>query len=116
MQLTLQDNQIWIGNQAVDFRRSIDGLCSVIAEQFNRNPQAGLYIFYNRTRDKIKALGWHRNGFVLIYKRLERGRFHVINHENDFISLDKLQLSWLLAGLDWPTMTSWDELEYEEFY
>lgn len=116
MQLTLQDNHIWVSNQAVDFRKSIDGLCRVISAQFGRNPQEGIYIFHNRTRDKIKVLGWHRNGFALIYKRLEQGRFHISNHNNDIINLDKRQLSWLLAGLDWLAMTAWDELEYDEFY
>jgi transposase len=116
MQVTLLDNQIWISGQAVDFRKSINGLCGVVVAQFGLKPQNGIYIFYNRSRDKVKILGWHGNGFVLIYKRLEKGRFHTIKIENDFFELNKQQLSWLLAGLNWPLMSSWGELEYDVFY
>ncbi len=115
MQLTLHSNQIWIGREAVDFRKAIDGLCSVVIEQFGHNPQQGIYIFYNRGRDKIKVLGWHRNGFVLIYKRLEHGRFHIVKQSDDVVMLDAKQLSWLLAGLDWPLMSNWEELNYDDY-
>jgi len=116
MQLTLQDSKIWVCNQSVDFRKSIDGLCGTVIEQFEKEPKDGVFVFYNRNRDKIKILGWHRNGFVLIYKRLEHGKFHVLNRGDGFITLDKRQLSWLLAGLDWPLMSDFQELEYDEFF
>ncbi len=88
----------------------------MVVEQFGRHPQAGIYIFYNRARDKVKILGWHRNGFVLIYKRLEQGRFHVDKQSDEAVTLDKRQLSWLVAGLDWSSMSTWNDLEYDEFF
>ena len=115
MQLTLNDPQIWVCNQPVDFRRSIDGLCAIVVGQLGQRPQDGIYIFYNRTRDRVKVLGWHRNGFVLIYKRLEQGRFHAANQSQGTVNVDERQLTWLLAGLDWPSMSNWSELEYDEF-
>ena len=116
MQLILQESKIWVCSQAVDFRKSIDGLCGAVVEQFEQKPKDGIFVFYNRNRDKIKILGWHRNGFVLIYKRLEQGKFYILNQDNGFVTLDKRQLSWLLAGLDWPLMSNFDELEYNEFF
>lgn len=115
MQLTINATQIWVCSAPVDFRRSIDGLSEVIISQFNRTPSDGLFIFFNRSRDKAKLLAWHTNGFVLLYKRLERGRFTVLKTGDELISLEPRQLSWLLAGLDWVSMSRWNELEYEDY-
>jgi transposase len=32
-----------------------------------------VFIFINRSRDRIKLLHWQQGGFVLYYKRLEKG-------------------------------------------
>lgn len=109
MQLKLTGKEIVLAQDAVDFRKSIDGLCGLITE-INIEK---IYIFYNKLRNKLKILGWHRNGFILLYKRLEKRKF-VINGENK--SLDVQQLSWLLAGLDWEEMSNFGELKYKDFY
>ncbi len=54
MQLKLSSPKIWLATQAIDFRLSIDGLCQMIQSKFNLNLKEGLFIFYNRTRKKIK--------------------------------------------------------------
>jgi transposase len=59
----------------VDFRRSIDGLSALVMTEMKGNPKESIYLFINRGRDKIKCLFWHKNGFVLFYKRLEKGKF-----------------------------------------
>ena len=115
MQMTLHSCDIWVSTVPVDFRKSIDGLCAVITDFGNKHPQAGLYVFYNQSRDKVKILGWHHNGFVLVYKRLEKGRFYVTKDTDGMVLLDKEQLSWLLAGLDWVSMRAWDELSFSDF-
>ena len=82
MQLQLYGKKIWVYRSAIDFRRSIDGLSSLITSELKQNPKEGVYLFYNRYRDKIKGLSWHKNGFVLFYKRIESGRFSM--HFNRF--------------------------------
>lgn len=116
MQLVLSESSIWVSNKSVDFRKSIDGLCATIMLEFSRNPQNGIYIFFNRNRDKIKILGWHRNGFTLVYKRLEKSKFTLPKYTDEIIELNNKQLSWLLAGLDWSSMSTWPELEFDSFY
>jgi len=61
-----------------------------------------LFVFCNRTRDKVKLLYWKRNGFVLWYKRLEEHKFKWLNgHDaNDAIAITGKQLNQLLDGLD----------------
>ncbi len=116
MQLKLSSPKIWLATQAVDFRLSIDGLCQMIQSKFNLNLKEGLFIFYNRTRKKIKILTWHQNGFVLVYKRLEHGFFSIRTSEEGLVSVDERQLSWLLAGLDWVSMSAWKELEFDDYF
>ena len=36
-----------------------------------------MFLFTNKKKDKIKALKWDENGFVVYYKRLERGAFRI---------------------------------------
>ncbi len=60
----------------MDRRKSIDGLAVLVGERIEANPLSGhLFAFVSRRRDRVKLLAWDRNGFVLIYKRLEKGRF-----------------------------------------
>jgi transposase len=62
--------------EPVDFRKSIDGLAMAVGLALGRDPLCGeLFIFRNKRRNALKALYWTPNGFVLLYKRLERGRF-----------------------------------------
>ena len=116
MQIQLKAPEILFYNTAIDFRRSIDGLVSLIHTHLNKNPAQGIYIFFNRTKDKLKILAWHGNGFVLLYKRLECGKFTIPDSTDvQSVVLDEKQLSWALAGLDWDKMRSWNQLEFDEY-
>lgn len=116
MQLQLYGKKIWIYRTSTDFRKSIDGLSSLIINDIRQQPKDGIYLFFNRNRDKIKCLSWHKNGFVLLYKRLEVGRFRIeFNQATGVIEVNTDELGWLLAGLEWQKMQDWKELNYEKF-
>ncbi len=62
--------------EPTDMRKSFDGLCGVVSRELGRSPTSGdVFVFLNRRRTHIKLLSWDRNGFVLYYKRLEKGTF-----------------------------------------
>jgi transposase len=62
--------------QSTDMRKSFDGLCGLITSELGQNPMSGdLFIFLNKPRNRIKMLRWEPGGFVLFYKRLEKGTF-----------------------------------------
>lgn len=116
MQLQLYGKQIWVYRKAIDFRKSITGLSSLIESEIQHNPQKGIYLFYNRGSDKIKCLSWHKNGFILFYKKLERGRFYFkFNKAEGIMQIQAEELGWLLAGLEWQKMRNWQELDYDKF-
>lgn len=83
-------------------RKSFDGLSGIVINELNGNPLSGdVYIFINRRRDRIKLLIWDRNGFWLLYKRLEEGRFQELffkDSKGAYISYESLIM--LLEGID----------------
>jgi transposase len=116
MQLQLYGKKIWVFKGPIDFRKSMDGLSSLIMNDIKQDPKSGIFLFYNKGKDKIKCLSWHKNGFVLIYKRLEKGKFCFnFNKEQGVSEMNMDELSWLLAGLEWQKMRHWNELSYDKF-
>jgi transposase len=68
--------QAYVCRDRVDMRRGVDGLLQLVGQSFGRDPFGGqMFIFIGKRRDKAKLLWWHHTGFLLLYKRLERGRF-----------------------------------------
>lgn len=71
------DKTVYLCCGYTDMRKSINGLSSLVSQDFALDPFAGaLFVFCNRHRDRIKILEWDQDGFWLYFKRLERGRFH----------------------------------------
>lgn len=104
MEIALQSDKIYVANKCVDFRKSINGLCALVVEEMKKEPSTGIYIFYNKNLDRIKILGWHRNGFALIYKRLESGKFFICS-DGDGLQINSEQLNWLLIGVNWKLLS-----------
>lgn len=116
MQLTIDAPSILFCTRAVDFRKAVNGLVNVVLTELQTDVHKHIFIFYNRSRNKIKILAWHKNGFVLLLKQLEKGNFFNKQCGTGVMNITPQQLSWLLAGLDWVSMTTWGELEYRDFH
>ena len=83
-----------------DLRRGIDRLASIVQQQFQLDPfTSALFLFCGRRRDRIKALYWEGDGFVLLYKRLENGTFQWPRTEQEARPLSPQQFRWLMEGL-----------------
>lgn len=110
-------NSIWLYPKPIDFRKQIDGLVMLIADQLQLVPTSGqLFLFRNRVANKIKILYWDHNGFWLCYKRLEKGRLKFPNVGDDTMLLTKEQFSWLLSGLDIMKQQLLPEVKATNFY
>lgn len=92
--------KVYLHRDPVDFRVGINGLSILVEQAMLLNPMSSaLYVFGNRRRDRIKILGWDRNGFWVLMKRLELDRF-TWPDATDIVTLTVEQLHWLLDGID----------------
>jgi len=84
-----------------DMRRGIDGLAAIVQQTFQLDPcSRSLFLFCGRKSDRIKALYYEGDGFLLMYKRLENGgRFQWPRREPEARAITERQLRWLLEGL-----------------
>ena len=83
-----------------DLRKGIDGLATLVQSQFQLDPFTNtLFLFCGRRKDRIKALYWEGNGFVLLYKRLESGSFQWPRNGEEVRKQTAQQYRWLMEGL-----------------
>jgi len=98
-----QIGRVYLHCDPVDFRKQINGLSAIVEQELDVSPFGdALFVFVNRRRTSIKALYWHRNGFCLWQKRLEKQRFAWPNTDaiGSTCSLSVRELEWLLEGFD----------------
>ena len=83
-----------------DMRKSIDGLMMIIRDTYGLDPYGNsLYLFCGRRCDRIKALHFDKDGFILLYKRLDSGRFQWPRNRSEVRNLSRQEFRWLLEGL-----------------
>ena len=118
MILLKPNTQILIYHQPVDMRKSIDGLSMLVHQTLHCDPQAQtLYLFRNKSGDKIKGLLFDSNGFFLLYKRLEQGRFKFPPQmQKDIYEIDSDLFKWLCKGFDFWALKQAPELKITRYY
>ena len=80
----------------------------MVLGELGHSPQDGsVYIFINKARNKVKLLHWQSGGFVLYYKRLDRGTFELPDYDASVggLQLDYTQLVMLIDGVAITNMT-----------
>ena len=93
-------DRVYIACGYTDLRRGIDGLAALVTQEFSLDPFTNvLFLFCGRRRDRIKALYWEGNGFLLLYQRLESGTFQWPRNGAEAQELTPQQYRWLMEGL-----------------
>ena len=81
-------DQVYIACGYTDLRKGIDGLARLVQQQFALDPFTNtLFLFCGRRRDRIKGLYWEKDGFILLYKRLEMGAYQWPRSESEVMLL-----------------------------
>ena len=96
--------RIYVAAEAVDLRRGFDGLAAATRSIIRQDPLSGhVFVFVNRRKNRIKLLVWDRSGYMLLYKRLERGTFYLSTQPRageHHVELDAGELGMMLEGVD----------------
>ena len=99
---SLGAGRYYLYREPTDIRKSFDGLCGLVSERLGQNPMSGdVFIFINRPRNRMKLLRWEPGGFVLFYKRLERGTFELPTLQNGTLSqqIGYGELTMMVTGI-----------------
>jgi len=96
--------RIYLCVQPTDMRRGFDTLAMLVREHFGCDPLSGhLFVFVGKGHSRIKLLWWDRDGFAIIYKRLEQGTFKfpkALNSEVTALEIDATDMMALLSGFE----------------
>ena len=98
--INIGNKRVYLACGKTDMRKNINGLTAIVESSFKLNPFDGaLFVFCNRSRDRVKILEWDGDGFWMHFKRLEKGRFRWPSEGMDAtMLLDGEELNVLLSG------------------
>ena len=95
--------RIFAAAKPANLRKSFEGLSNEVRSVLSSDPLSGhVFLFLNRRATQVKLLFWSRGGFLIIHKRLERGRFTFpqrITPDATCLEIDAHELAMLLEGL-----------------
>jgi len=94
-------NKVILACGYTDLRLGIDGLAAIVKQHFKVDPFKPniLFLFCGRRTDRIKALIWEEDGYLLLVKRLEAGQFKWPRHADEIREITQEQYVWLMQGL-----------------
>ena len=102
MSLLPKQRQYFVYPDCVDGRKSFNGLCGLVSSELGSAPASGdVFIFVNRSRQRLKLLFWEPGGFVLYYKKMDEGTFRMPMGRADgqAYSISEAKLLQLLRGV-----------------
>lgn len=100
--------RVFVALEPVDLRKGFNGLYGYVETVLGENPLSGhLFLFTNRSRNRLKLLYWDGSGLWVCAKRLERGRFGWPEGEGVSRSLRPEELPLLLHGLEGRRRRGW---------
>ena len=93
--------RIFVAAEPTDLRKSFDSLAVLTKEILGQDPLSGhLFVFFNKRLNRTKILLWDRTGYLLIYKRIEEGMFHLPTSDSAVVEMASSDLMLLLEGID----------------
>ncbi len=119
LNLLARCKSIHIACGVTDLRKNVDGLAIIVKQEFNIDPFSDrLFLFCNRSRNRLKALVWDKNGFIMLYKRLDGAgaKFNWPNEPEQMRDITEDQLALLLSGFSIDPPKGFKEVTSRTFY
>lgn len=99
--LTPRIDKFYIASGKTDMRMGINGLVNKITSEFKLDPyKRSAFMFCGGMRDRIKILLWDGDGFLLMYKRVEKGTFKWPKNTKEAKEITIQQLEQFLRGAE----------------
>jgi transposase len=96
-----RSTRVLIAHRPFDGHPSVDRIVRRAREDFRVDPLTGaIYCYFNRSRTQVHLLVWDHNGFWVMTKRLERGRFELLEPNSEDTRFERERLVMLLSGVD----------------
>ena len=93
--------RVWLCTEAVDMRKSFNGLSALVKHRLGETPLSGhWYVFINRRRTQMKIVYFDRSGYAIWSKRLEQGQFVIHDRGAMKQPLSFAELQCLLEGIE----------------
>ena len=95
--------KIYLHAAPVNLHYTFDRLAGIVRDEMGRDPLSGhLFVFRNRRGDRVKLLLWDDDGWVIYYKRLEKGvfKFPAATSGAQSVQVSVSDLSLLLWGIE----------------
>jgi transposase len=96
--------RIYMATEPVDLRRGFDGLAAATRQIIREDPLSGhLFCYLNRRANRLKVLLWQPSGYLLLFKRLEHGKFrlpHLPSPGQRHLVMEPADLALMMEGID----------------
>lgn len=96
--------RLYLAAAPVDMRKGHLSLANLARSVIKEDPLSGhVFLFYNRRRTMLKAIWWDRDGWMMLFKRLEKGKLAIPSPRHPFasrIEVDAGDLGLLLEGVE----------------
>ena len=96
--------RIYVAAEALDLRKGFDALAAATREIIRADPLSGhFFVFVNRRRNRLKVLVWEPSGYLMLYKQLERGCFHLPTTPPlgaRHVEIEATELGLMMEGID----------------
>lgn len=92
---------VYVACGYTDLRKGIDSLAAIVMNNFKLDPfeEGNLFLFCGRRTDRIKALTYEGDGFLLMTKRLVEGNYQWPRDAQEARELSAREFRWLMEGL-----------------
>ena len=96
--------RIYVAAEPLDLRKGFDALAAATREIIREDPLSGhFFVFVNRRKNRLKMLVWEPSGYLMLYKRLERGCFHLPMTPAlgaQHVEIEATELGLMMEGID----------------